>query len=196
MIDDSNSYFNFDKKANKTVPVKLNLEVTYKNRCRIRDSVHLKPDHIEIWGAEEDIKNINYVETEMLSLKNLEKPITQKVKLKKPRNGAFVELVPLEVEALLDIVKYTEGSIELTPEAMNLPPGARLRIFPPRVTVKFNAAYEDLQKISEQQFRATVDIHTMEKGSNQVRILLSKIPKGIDGVRLLPEKVEVLINKE
>jgi YbbR domain-containing protein len=186
---------NFNRKIVKRVPVKANLKLSMDSRYQQADSIKLIPGYVDISGAADVISKIEYVETVPLSIKNVDKPQSIILYIKNDSSNGEVELSTTKVKALVNVKKFTEASIELPIEAINLPAGYSLKSFPDKVTVKYNVAFDNYEKINAQQFRAIIDYSKAEEGSNKLRIILEKFPEDIRSVKLSPEKVEYILKK-
>lgn len=188
-------YLNYNKKVTKHVPVKANIALTVDNAYQLADSIRLVPDHIDVSGSSDMVSKIDYVETVPVTIKDLDVSKAFTLDLIKGPENSSVELSETQVRALITVKKFTEASVELPVEAINLPAGYSLKAFPDKVTVKYNVAYDNYQNINTSQFRAVIDYRKAEPGSNKLKITLEKYPQGIRAIKLNPEKAEYIIKK-
>lgn len=107
----------------------------------------------------------------------------------------LLELAPSSVRVELKVTKHTEGSIELPIEFINIPSHMSIKTFPDRVTVRYNIALEDYEKIKPTDFKAVVDYSEATKEKNKLKVKLVKIPAKINSPKISPEKVEFIIRK-
>jgi YbbR domain-containing protein len=188
-------FLNFNKKITKRVPVKANLKLAFDNNFQQTDSIKLIPDSIRISGAADVVDKINYVTTEPMQLKSVHDSLSLKLSILKSNNLKFVDVLQPTVQAIVNVAKYTEGSIELPIEIENLPLNYSLKIFPDKVVVKYQVAFQNYEKIESIQFRAVVDYAKIERGSTKLKVQLLKYPAEVRSVRIHPEKVEYIIRK-
>jgi YbbR domain-containing protein len=188
-------YLNYNKKIKKRVPVRANLKIDIDPRYQASDSLRLTPAFVEVSGAADVISKIDHVETLPLSIKNVDKPQTVILNLKNDSGKGEVEMSVSKIKAFVNVKKFTEATIDLPIEAINLPSGYTLKSFPDKVTVKYNVAFDNYEKINAQQFRAVIDYKKAEPGSNKLRINLEKYPIDIRSVKMNPEKVEYILKK-
>ena len=188
-------YFNFNKKIIRTVPVKSNVKIYLDKGNQKTDSIRLNPSFVRISGAIDLVEKIAYVETEPYVLKNNSDSLSVRLNILRTPILKLVDITPLTVQATIHITKYTEASIELPIEVENLPRGYGLKIFPDKVTVQYNVAFQNYDKINAMQFRAVVNYSKIEAGSNKLKIQLQKYPLEIKAVKMNPEKVEYIIKK-
>lgn len=188
-------FLDFSKKISKIVPVKANFKVAFDKTNLSTDSIILSPAVVRISGTADQIAKITYVETEPLSLKNSSDSLSLKLNILKTPELKLLEFSPQTVQAVIRVTKYTEASIDLPIEVENLPTGFGLKIFPDKVSIKYNVAFQNYEKINALQFRAVVNYAKIEPSSNKLKIQLVKCPSEIRSVKMDPEKVEFIIRK-
>ncbi len=188
-------YINFNQKVNKRVPVKTNLSLFFNKQFNLKDSLMIQPQYITVSAEKEVVDKIDYVETLPVTLKNISNSTSVQLPILKTSVLKHVELSHSAVKAFINVTKYTETSVELPIEVENLPVGYTFKTFPDKVTVKFNVAFKNYEKITPLDFRAMVDYNKIEQGSNKLKIQLTKTPAGIRNVKLVTEKVEYIISK-
>jgi hypothetical protein len=135
------------------------------------------------------------VETVPMSLQKVAEPLSLKLSISKTKQLNNVELSQTMVEASVKVTKFTEASLELPVEVQHLPRGYNLKIFPDKVLVTYNVAFDDYGKIDALLFKAIVDYSKIEQGSNKLRVELVKVPAQVRAVKLATEKVEYIIRK-
>ena len=188
-------FLNFNKKITKRIPVKANLKIDFAKQYQQSDSIKLNPAFINISGASDLVNKINYVETEPLVLKNISDSLTIKLTIFKTPDLKLVDLSQSTISATVNITKYTEALLELPIDVENLPTGYDLKLFPDKVSIKYNVGFQNYEKINAIQFRAVVDYLKIESGSNKLKIQLAKYPPEIRAIKLNPERVEYIIRK-
>jgi YbbR domain-containing protein len=188
-------HLNFNKKVSRKVPVKVNLALDFDKHYQQADSIKVIPSYITISGAAEEVAKIKSVETVALSLKDVTDSLVLDMAIAKTPQLKLIDLSQPKVKVLVDVTKFTEGSVELPIEVANLPHNYSLKIFPDKVTVKYNVAFKNYEKINSIQFKAEVDYQKIEQGSTKLKVHLVKFPSEIRSIKLSPEKVEYIIRK-
>lgn len=188
-------FLNFNKKVTKRVPVKANLKLTFQNQFQQKDSVLLTPNFIEVSGAADVIQKINEVETVPMEFNNVNKPLSFKLDIFKTNELKFVQLSQNAIHGVVNVTKFTEASILIPIEVDNIPIGYSLKTFPDKITVKYNVAFENYEKMNASLFRAAVDYKKIEPGINKLKVQLVKFPAEIKAVKINPERVEYIIKK-
>ena len=185
----------FNKKISRTVPVKANIKIDYDKGNLQTDSIKLSPAFVSISGAADLIDKITFVETEHTNLKNSSDSLSIKLNILQTPALKLVDVSPLTVQATVHVTRYTEASIDLPIEVENLPSGYGIKIFPDKISVKYNVAFQNYEKINALQFHAVVNYSKIEQGSNKLKVQLVKYPSEIKSVKINPEKVEYIIRK-
>jgi len=188
-------FLNFNKKITKRVPVKANITMTTDNQYQQSEPIRLQPDYVNVSGAADVVDKVDFIETAPVSLKNVNASRSVSLDLITNTELGEIELSPKQIKALISVKKYTEGSIDLPVEAINLPSGYSLKAFPDKVTVKYNVAFDNYGKINALQFRAVIDYKKAEPNSNKLKVVLEKFPAEVRSIKLFPEKVEYILKK-
>ncbi|MDQ3048583.1 MAG: CdaR family protein [Bacteroidota bacterium] len=186
---------NYNKKVSKLVRAKYDLSISFADEYQLSDSIKLDPAFITVSGSSEVIAMINEVQTQPVVLKDIDKSMTIQLRVLKDPKQEQVEFSHENIKATLSVTKFTEGSIDLPLEVMNLPNGYSLKTFPDKVNVKYSVAFENYEKITASQFRAVVDFNKIEQGSNKLKVQLLLAPSEVRTAKLSPEKVEYIIRK-
>ncbi len=194
-INPDTIYFTFNKKISKKVVVKVNQNVTFSGDYQLADSIKIIPGKVLISGADEAIDKIKFVETFPLTVTDLNKSTKVKLAIQKSGNMKFVEVSPSEVTAFIKVSKFAEANIELPIQIENLPQNYNLKIFPDKVTIKYQVSFENYEKIRASDFKIIVDYKTIDKVSNKIKIQLVKAPVFVKSIKFSPEKVEYILRK-
>jgi YbbR domain-containing protein len=188
-------FLNFNKKVTKRVRVVPKIKVECAEEFQLTDSVHLDPEYIDISGAADVLEHVDSITTMPMVLRNVNKPMLVKIALAKTSTLKYTEYSVPTVDAIINVAKFTEASIELPVEVENLPAGYSLKTFPDKVMVKYNVAFENYEKVNASQFRLIVDYNKVEQGSNKLKLQLVQHPSTVRAVKLQTEKVEFIIRK-
>lgn len=188
-------YLNYNKKNMKLVPVKVKMDLSFESPFQQSDSIIISPSYIEVSGAADVVDKIIEVYTQEIKLEKINKTQKIDVEVVKTGNLKYVELSVEKINITVPVLKYTEATIDLPIEAINLPTDFSLKTFPDKVQVKYNVSFDDYEKINQQQFKAVVDYKKIEQGSDKLKVSLLQFPSQIRSIKLNPEKVEFIIRK-
>lgn len=188
-------FFQFKKRVRKNVPVKPKIQISFKQQFHYKDTVVLFPDRIEISGSEEDIKKIEYVETELLELENIDDNVRREIYIDTSLLSERVKLAINKVVVDIPVSKYTEKIIELPIELRNLPKGYSIKVFPEVVSVKFLVSYEDYEIIDKSMFHIVADCYKAVTGVSDLKLEIVKSPEKAKSAKVEPERVEFILKK-
>lgn len=191
-------YFNFNKKVSKKVPVRLHpkSQIIFRDEYQLKDSIDIEPSIVVVSGAPSVIQKLEYINTEKIVLKDVDDDISRKLRLDPSINPNLIDLSDKTVRITMKVTRFTEGSIELPVEVINLPPDYSIRTFPDKVTVKYQVPLSEYENIKPQMFAAIADYGKIRKEQGtKLKVELVKYPVNIKHVRVIPDKVEYIIRK-
>jgi len=179
-----------DSLITKTVPVELDIEVEFVPQFNLKNPIKTVPDKVDITGPAIAMENISAVKTKVNITNKLETGISQEIELIHPERTT---ISPEKVNLIIEVEKYTEKELKIPVEIIHKPDKVRIKLFPSEVKVLFTVGLSRFETIKPGDFGVSVDYNSMVDNANNLNILLYKRPDFIQGVRLNPEKVEVLI---
>ncbi len=188
-------FLNYNKKITKRVPVKVDCDLTFADQYQLADSIQVSPSFVTISGAIDVIDNVSYVIAQPLALKGVNKTEKVRVALYHDKKRGKIEYSTEKIDVTIRVQKFTEASVELPIEVEHLPAGYSLKMFPDKVQVKYNVAFDNYEKINASGFRAIVDFSKIQEGDNKAKVQLIEFPEEVRAVKLNPEKVEYIIKK-
>lgn len=178
----------------KKVPVIPKLDISYKKGFKPVDSIKLFPDSVVVSGPQGTLENIKFVNTELLSLQNVEKNISAKVGIVAPSED-IEKINPSKIEVEYKVAEFSQGKFTLPVEIVNLPPNVELKLVPERVTVSFDMAVELFPNVSRNNFRLICDYSKRNQKENFMLPKLAKMPEGAVNIDFEPKKVDYFIFK-
>lgn len=173
----------------KKVKVIAMTDISFKNGFKAVDSIKVSPDSITISGPSGSLKNINTISTDLISLKDVEKNISETIKISKP-NNAIVSIKPSKVDVKLVVAEFSQGQFTLPVEVINLPPDLEIKLVPQTVTVSFDISVNEFAKISKDNFRIVCDYSKRNIDENFMLPFLEKKPNDIINVVFEPKKID------
>lgn len=178
----------------KKVKVIAKTDFTFKNGFKPIDSIKIVPDSVQISGPSGALKNIDRIQTELISLEGVEQTISESAKLISP-GEAIVSIKPKKVQVELRVAEFSQGQFTFPVEVVNLPPNVEIRMVPQSVTLTFDASVKDFPSISKENFRVVCDFSKGNKGENFMIPFLEKRPKNVYNVVFEPKKIDFFILK-
>lgn len=194
-INDS-IHFNLGKLKNKKVPVKPLLDLSYATGFELNGNITTVPDSILISGPESILDTIDFVSTKLLQIKKLNNSIDQTIEIERFSSDSNVKLQQKNIKIIANVEKYTEGTLEIPFEVLNLPENNIINTFPKVVKVTYKVALSNFNKIDFTSFLIHCDYQVSQKNnlSYLIPILVEKSPM-VKYVRMSPMKIDYIINK-
>lgn len=194
-INDS-IHFNLGKLKNKKVPVKPLLDLSYATGFELNGNITTVPDSILISGPESILDTIDFVSTKLLQIKKLNNSIDQTIEIERFSSDSNVKLQQKNIKIIANVEKYTEGTLEIPFEVLNLPENNIINTFPKVVKVTYKVALSNFNKIDLTSFLIHCDYQVSKKNnlSYLIPILVEKSPM-VKYVRMSPMKIDYIINK-
>ena len=187
-MNDAKVYFNMDPLKSKLVPVELLSDIHTQRQYGVYGIPVLEPSSVTVYGPEEIIDTLKYVQTTLLNKSNVSENITEAVPLNLWEGQIHSDVK--SVNATVQVEKFTEADV-MVPIAQ--PEPTRLRFFPEAVTVKCLIAIKDYPNLSSDLFRADVDKTQLDDLQPLLGVRLTVWPQFVQVLNTTPEKVEYLI---
>lgn len=183
----------FAPKKAKIIPVKLVSNLNFAAQHLLSDTPYIHPTTVEVFAPSSILKNIQQIETEVLAIEELKDTVVLTVGLK-PIKGAKFTVNTVEVR--LCVEEFTERTFSIPVEGVNFPSGHTLLSFPASVNVRFFLGLSVYNKIKASDFQVVVDYKDLFASKNNVcKVRLVKHPVVVQNIRIQPESVECLSEK-
>ena len=192
-INPDSLIFRFATRTSKLVPVHPVLSIGFEQQFMQTGPYVLEPDSITVSGPEVIIDSIDAVETEEFNMAGIKESFNQELKIR-PLNK--VDFNPVEVWLQVPVEKFTEASLTLPIEVLNLPDSLVLRTFPGNVKVSCQVGLSAYETLNEHLFRAVVDY--AEAGTmlgSKLQVNLVRVPEYIQALNYTPKSVEYILEK-
>lgn len=154
-----------EEKVSKKVPVRPNIEVSFKELYGFVDEPRLVPDSVTVTGASSLVEEIDYWETDSVEVTDVKDRISVSVPLKQP--NPLLELSTDEVNYQAAVSQYTEGEARVYIMSRNMPEGRIVSFSPSSITVRYNVPideYAGVQNLSN-PFTAYVSYDQIRRDS-------------------------------
>jgi len=186
-------FFVFENSFSKKVPVKLNLDLSFKKQYAIYDSIKFVPDSIIVSGSYNLLKNIEFIETEKKNINNLSAntELTLRLLNNYPKN--LINFGEKTVKVILPVEKYTESSVDLPVDLVNDNNHPSIKLFPNKVSVTFLVAMKDFKFINNEEFTAVADY--TKRIDNTLKVYLLRYPSKVRITKIDPDRIEYILIK-
>lgn len=186
--------FEFAKTMEKRVKVEPLLKIDFAKQFMLAGGVAVKPDSITISGPQSLVDTISVIYTRPIKLNGVSKPTTKTVALPAMSQVGFSHR---KVDVSIAVEKFTEASLRIPVEVLNIPDSLKLTIIPRTVTVKCNVIMSRYFDLKPRQFRVVVDYKFIDESlSKRLRVKLLEQPNFVQELDFDPKFVEYIIERK
>ncbi len=184
----------FDQLASKMVPVISEAKVQFREGFKSIDGVLLEPDSVRIAAPEGLMEEITSIHTEAVSLNDVHESETRNLSLLLPEQQG-IQVRPTSVTLRIDVTEFTQKTISVPVEVLNLPEDVTVKIIPEMISLTFDVAMDRYNDITASDFTLVCDYSNRNSDNNSMLITLDEQPAGVINVELSEKKVDYLIFK-
>lgn len=195
MVSPDTLYFDFSKQTQRKVPVRVPTSITFKKQYNIIGETRTNPQYITITGPLEDVANIEYLETDSVTGKNIHTDIRTLANINKNQR-TNITIYPTFTEVVIPVGEITEKIIEVPIKIENAGPYSSVRIIPSKVVITAMISLKDYTKWSARDFEAVVDMSEWQQDKvRSLPIILTKVPDFVKVIKIEPQNVDFFVRK-
>jgi len=188
-------YFDFSKRTNKRVPVKLRYDFTFVKQYGIASRIQLKPSYVNISGPQEELAKINEWFTDTLKLADLQQSVNTQVAIK-ANNIVNVSIYPTRVGVRVPVDEFTEKTVEVPLNLINNTDYYNIKLYPKKVKITFMVALSRYDEVDEDFIVANVDVNEWKMLKHEkLTVKIARFPEYCRLVKISLEKVDFIIEK-
>jgi hypothetical protein len=181
------------KVVSKRIPVRQKFEIAFRKQFMLKDSVIFNPDSVKIKGLESILDTIKVAYTKNDFFGDVHDSLKFEIELTEIEG---TEISPEKVNCIVPAEEFTELEFKIPIEVLNIPVGYSVKVFPSEAKIVFNVGFSKYAEIYGEQFRLVVDYKEIEKHTNSRLIIkLDKMPGHISNIRIYPQSVDYIIEK-
>lgn len=185
--------FVYTKAQAKKVPIVLRGTIEAAVKYQIADTI-LSQDSVLVYAPPYLLSRIDTVYSTHQYIVGLQDKASFEVNLQALRGA---RLSPEKIKVTLPVDVITEKTVEVPVLPENFPLGKHLSTFPSLVKVHFNVGMSRYHKITSNDFVIVLAYDELKYlSTNTAPLHISVAPKGISDIRIVPQKVEFLIEQE
>lgn len=181
--------------STKKVPIRLESDISLALGYDYVENIELRPDSVVVIGPPESLTDVETVTTAMYRKSNVSNSIKETVKLN-PMVDKNLKLATDKTMVVINVNKFTEGTLQIPVTIVNLPARVKINYFPKTVPVSF---YVNLKRFSDVE----ADDFTVECDYNQVKDTkknfftprLTETPDFVKNAKVKLDKVEFIITQ-
>lgn len=186
-------FFKYDVNMVIKVPVKLNSNIKFSPGYNVSTPFVLVPDSIVVIGPKAIVSNIKKIETTSVLLKDVKSNVSETVKLKFPKNSSDLTFSNDNVLLKATVEKFTEGTLKIPVNIINVPDNIKLKYFPKEVNVSYYVSLSNFNGISAKDFKVVCDF---SKAINNQSLLVPEIerfPETVKNIKINQQRIEFII---
>ena len=143
----------FQFKKQKMLKVVPDININYAVGYSADEPVTLEPDSIKVSGPEKLIDSIKNIPTLSLRLNGINQNIEGKIDLDTTGLG-MLSFYETEINYSQKVEKFTEGSMQIPVEVLNVPENLNLAYFPKSILVYFQVNLKKFESVSAADLRS------------------------------------------
>jgi len=185
--------FDLSFSSSVRLPIKANLDVTFARQYDSLGGVQLRPDSVTANIPVSYLGTITYIETEKIKAQSLRATLKTKAKLINPEG---VSLDTSQTEVLLEVEKFTEGTVQVPVKLDNVPSGLTIKIYPDKVTLNYLVSLSHYSEIKPEMFIVTADASAASSDNDEkLEVEIKNWPAGLRSVTCQPQQVDFILKK-
>ena len=187
-------FFDLDRNFEKRVPIEVREEITFAAGYGSMEGLVLDPDSVLVRGPKTELDTIARVVTQ-IKLDEIRANQEGNLPVSLFKKIPLVELIPNQVAYRLEVDKFTEGSVTVPLQLINVPAGISAKVFPKRINVIFNVNLSNYEQVKSSDFRIVVDFKETDSVSTSLTPQIAQAPDFVRDIRLSESTVQYLLIK-
>ena len=188
--------FRYDINNIKKVPVVLDSEINFSPGFDLTENYKLTPDSVKVIGPKVLIDSIAEVVTKHLKLDDINSNISASVQLKLHKNLQEITYSQNQVIVSADVEKFTEGSINVPVNIINIPENIKIKYYPKSVSVLYYTSLSNFKTISSSSFIIECDYNALNSQSTYLIPKIVQQPERVKNARLNENRIEFILLQE
>jgi hypothetical protein len=185
---------NYFPLKSKNLPVVLTGNVDPAPGYFFVNDLTINPSTIVVYGSPQVLDKLHAINTKQFKQTAIDKKLDVSLDLQIPQG---VRLSTHKVQLTAEVEAYTEKTFELPVVSHNLPANLYVRFFPSSVELVCQVALSKYSQLTEKELEISIDYNQLEQNKNAlIPLTLSKKPKDLINYRMVPERVEYLIEQK
>ena len=183
--------FYLERLSSKKVKVIPRLTLNFADFYNLYKPLKVKPERVTVYSTKSILDTITEFYTKPMEIENIKSSANISLEIDNPM-GDFVRVKPKYVTVYLNVAKFTQGStvvaISSTAKTKNI------HTFPSKVTVYYNVALKDYDKVKPSDFKVVPDVVSVNlRKAKKLNLKIVKKPSFVRNVRVEPSQVEFII---
>jgi len=188
-------FFDFSKRTNKRVPLKLISKLTFAPQYGIAKEIKLTPSYVNISGPHEELEKIHIWHTDSLTLTDIKSNIDTRVNILKNVLGN-VSIYPNNIGVKIPVDEFTEKTVEVPLAILNNKEYHDVKLYPKKIKVTLLVALSNYAKATEDNLKAAIDLNEWKlQKHSKLSVKITQMPEFSKLVSIEPRNVDFIIEK-
>ena len=184
----------FQFKKEKVLSITPKFNITYAVGFSADNPVQLIPDTVRVSGPQNIIDSLETINTLEVNLNNVNSDIEGTVKIDTSGFG-MLSFYENSISYSQKVEKFTEGSVTIPVEVINVPASLNLAFFPKSVIVYYQVNLKRFDKVSASDFKVVCDFKEVNEGDDFMVAKIISRPKFTTNIRLNERKIQFVIKR-
>ncbi len=185
--------FRYDVNNVKKIPVILDADITFSVGFDVINDYVIKPDSIKVIGPKVLTDSISEIFTKRLKIEDVNADVLISVELNLPNSSEDLKFSHNQVQISAVVERFTEGSINVPINIINIPEGIKLKYYPKEVSVIYYTSLSNFKTISTSSFIVEVDYNTLNAQDTYLIPKIVQQPDMVKNVRLNEKRIEFIL---
>ncbi|RLD30212.1 MAG: YbbR-like domain-containing protein [Bacteroidetes bacterium] len=187
--------FRYDVNHVKKIPVVLDSQINFSSGFDLIEDYIINPDSIKVIGPKVLIDSISEIATMQLTMDDVNSNVSVPVKLNLPKHTENLEFSHNQVQVSAKVERFTEGSINIPVDIINLPNEIKIKYYPKEVSVLFFTSLSNFKSISSSSFIVECDYNKLNVQDTYLIPKIVKQPNNVKNVRLNENRIEFILTQ-
>lgn len=193
-INPDTLYFNFAELVSKRIPVNAIIEVEFARQYMVQGRISTTPDSLTVTGPDVILDTLSYIDTKPLKLEKVSHSTQRNLSLQAIEN---LEYSDKRVVVNIPVERFTQASLLVPVNAINVPDSLGLKTFPSKVNVSYIVGLSSFNLVDENAFEIVVDYNQLQNNlNNKLRVEVIRSPVFVRSVTVHPLYVDYVIEKQ
>lgn len=189
-------FFDLGKSMSKKLRVIPNVDIQYSVGYNLLGELQVEPKFVTVTGPQSQIDSMLTIHTEKIELTSVNSNFSKELTIVKNSNLKKVRYSEEKIKISGKVEKFTERTIKVDFNIINLPSNYEITTYPKQVELVFQVGLSDFNNILENDFIVECDFE--ESVKNDFNYLIPKLKSKsnlVKDVKIVPNKIEYLIEK-
>ncbi len=180
--------------SSKVVPVIPNLTGELSGDFGIK-KVSVSPSILTIFGKVDELKNIEYLQTEEIKIGNLSESKIFNVSVILPANIELKEENKISVQIIIE-KKISKVVSDINISIKDINENFNYKITPESLEVEIYGFVSIVNEVKPSDFEAYISVLDLTPGEHNLKINITSLKEEIKIVRIIPSEIKVIVTKK